>query len=70
MTLGDMAILKVRNEALTYEAQAEMDTTPVVYLQKVWHFGMPLAINNTVLRGFVSKPKVGNVQSMPKYIPK
>lgn len=67
--VADMAILQVRNEALTYEAQAEMDTTPVVYLQKVWHFGMPLAITNTVSEGIVSKPKVGSAQSLPSYIP-
>jgi S1-C subfamily serine protease len=66
---GDLAILQVRNKSLTYEDQATFNTTPVTYLQKIWHYGMPLGIFNTVSEGFISKPKVGKVQTLPRYIP-
>lgn len=67
--VGDLAVLAVRNKSMTYEAQASFDERPVTYLQKVWHYGMPLGIFNTVSEGFVSKPKVGKVQTLPRYVP-
>lgn len=67
--VGDLAVLQVQNKSLTYEHQAEMDPKPLVYLQKIWHFGMPLGVANTVSEGIVSKPKLGKAQGFPRYIP-
>ena len=48
---------------------APLSTTEVKYGDKVYAMGMPMAIWGTISSGEVSKPRLGNTQSIPPYIP-
>lgn len=53
---ADMAIIKVKPQV--FNTSAKINTKPVKYLDKVWHFGMPVGIAQSVSEGIITKPRL------------
>lgn len=52
----DMALIKVKPQV--FNTSAKINDYPVKYLDKVWHFGMPIGISQTVSEGIITKPRL------------
>lgn len=65
----DVAIYKIASTPGLFKP-VKLSTTKVHYGDKVYSMGMPLALWGTIADGIISKPKLGNVQGIPDFIPR
>ncbi len=65
---NDVAIYRVESYPGLF-VPVVLSTADIRYGDKVYAMGMPLAIWGTISSGEVAKPRLGNVQGLPDYIP-